>query len=84
VILRRPRGGHKITLAFFELDRGPVGQGRVEPATIVDVLDEGADCVAGLTHITIISAVDLLLLECQIASRTVVSSARGAEAAQWR
>jgi hypothetical protein len=36
----------------------------VEPAAVVDALDEGADRVAGLAQIAIVSAVDLLLLEC--------------------
>jgi hypothetical protein len=64
MILRRLGGGRKILDAFFELDRGPIGQGRMEPAAVVDALDEGADRVAGLAQIAIVSAVDLLLLEC--------------------
>src|ERR1700691_4483185 len=36
----------------------------MEPLTIVDVVDESTDRGAGVIEITIVSAVDLLLLEC--------------------
>ena len=36
----------------------------MEPLAIVDVFDEGADRLARLLEITIVAAVDLLVLEC--------------------
>jgi hypothetical protein len=38
----------------------------VPPVTVLDVLDEGADRVAGVAQITIISAIDLLILNAFI------------------
>ena len=48
----------------FELGGWPIGQRRMQSLAIVDVVDEDADCLTGVTEIAIIPAVDLLLLEC--------------------
>src|SRR5215510_9017438 len=63
VSLRPPRGGRKLTQVCFELGRWLVGQGRVQPLTIIDAVDEDADRRAGLLDVAIVAAVDLLLLE---------------------
>ena len=49
--------------ACLEFDRRSITQCRVQPSAIVDVLDEGADHLAGVLEIAIVSAVDLLVLE---------------------
>ena len=60
-MVRAQRPQHRGCL--FRLDRGPIGQGRVETTAVVDALDEVADRVAGLAQSAVVSAVDLLLLE---------------------
>src|SRR3954454_6109693 len=47
----------------LELDRRSIAERRMQPLAVVDLFDEGADLLAGIIDVAIVSSVDLLLLE---------------------